>query len=105
MLLSTTFQIEGKNITEYHGLVFGESVQGIDFIKDLGAGFRNLVGGRSVGYEEEMLKARNDVLKEMIERAENMGANGIIGISFDFTSMGQGNMLMVNATGTAVTLE
>ena len=106
MLLSTTSQIEGKKITAYHGIVFGETVHGINIVKDIGAGLRNIVGGRSAGYEDEVMEARNEILEEMTTRAEQLGANAIVAIRFNFEAMGAGgNMLMVNCSGTAVTIE
>lgn len=102
MILTTTEKVEGKEISEYLGLVFGETVNGINFVKDFGAGLRNFVGGRSKGYEEEMINSRNDCMNEMIRRAKEIQADGIVGIKFDFESMGQGNMILVNVTGTAV---
>lgn len=105
MILTTTSRLENKEITEYLGLVFAETVNGIDFIKDFGASIRNFVGGRSSGYENEVIGMRNDCLNELIQRAEKMGADAIVGISFDFDSLGQGNMLMLNVTGTAVKIK
>ena len=102
MILTTTEKVEGKEISEYLGLVFGETVNGINFVKDFGAGLRNFVGGRSKGYEEEMINSRNDCMNEMIRRAKEIQADGIVGIKFDFESMGQGNMILVNVTGTAL---
>lgn len=102
MILTTTEKVEDKEISEYLGLVFGETVNGINFVKDFGAGLRNFVGGRSKGYEEEMISSRNDCMNEMIRRAKEIQADGIVGIKFDFESMGQGNMILVNVTGTAV---
>ncbi|WP_138159372.1 YbjQ family protein [Peptoniphilus catoniae] len=105
MILATTNVIEGREVSEYLGLVFGEAVNGINIIKDIGAGFRNIVGGRSSGYENEMIESRNDCINEMITRAKNMGADAVIGIHFDFQSLGQGNMLLLNVSGTAVKLK
>ncbi|CDZ75161.1 Hypothetical protein ING2D1G_1021 [Peptoniphilus sp. ING2-D1G] len=105
MILTTTCKIENREISEYLGLVFGESVNGINFIKDMGAGFRNFVGGRSKGYEEEVIEARNDCINEMVSRAQRMGADAIVGIVFDFEALGQGNMILLNVSGTAVKLK
>ncbi|XCB30174.1 YbjQ family protein [Arcanobacterium hippocoleae] len=82
----------------------GETIAGINILKDIGAGFRNIFGGRSQGYEEELVQARDFAMQEMVARAEQMGAHAVIGFRFDYESLGQGNMLMVVATGTAVTL-
>lgn len=86
----------------YLGIVNGETVAGINFVKDMGAGFRNVFGGRSAGYENEVASARDSALAEMVERASKMGADAVVGFRFDYEVMGQGNMLMVAATGTAV---
>lgn len=104
MILSTTDKIEGKEIKEYLGLVYGETVNGINFVKDLGAGIRNIVGGRSSGYEDELVKAREYCIKEMTERAVRLGADAIVGINFNVEAFGQGNMMLINAVGTAVKL-
>lgn len=106
MIITTTPTIEGRGITEYKGIVTGEVISGINFLKDLGMGIRNLVGGRSAGYEEELIKARQAALKEMETRAAQMGADAVVGVDIDYEVLGQGNdMLMVTASGTAVVLE
>lgn len=102
MVISTTSTLDNAEIVEYKGLVFGEIVSGVDFIKDFGASIRNIIGGRSQGYEEELIQARNDALAEMEQRAAAMGANAIVGVDVDYEVLGQGNMLMVSASGTAV---
>ena len=102
MVISTTSTLDNAEIVEYKGLVFGEVVSGVDFIKDFGASIRNFIGGRSQGYEEELIQARNDALSEMEQRAAAMGANAIVGVDVDYEVLGQGNMLMVSASGTAV---
>ncbi len=102
MVLSTTSTLDNAEIIEYKGLVFGEVVSGVDFIKDFGASIRNIIGGRSQGYEDELIQARNDALAEMEQRASAMGANAIVGVDVDYEVLGQGNMLMVSASGTAV---
>lgn len=102
MVISTTSTLENAEIVEYKGLVFGEVVSGVDFIKDFGASIRNIIGGRSQGYEEELIQARNDAISEMEQRAAAMGANAIVGVDVDYEVLGQGNMLMVSASGTAV---
>lgn len=109
MLLSTTPNIEGRNIKEYRGVVFGEIINGIDFTKDFMANITNFIGGRSEEYEQEIINARADALTEMGERAEKIGANAIVGIKVDYepisiSERGAG-MLMVTASGTAVVLE
>ena len=104
MLLSTTAVIDGKRITTYHGLVTGEAILGANIFRDLFAGIRDIVGGRSAGYERELRRAKDIALQEMKEQAQAMGANGVVGIDLDYETVGQGgSMLMVSASGTAVT--
>ncbi len=103
MLLSTTPQLEGKQITEYKGLVFGEAIIGANLFKDIFASIRDLVGGRTASYEKVIQEARMIAVKEMSERAANLGANGIVGIDVDYEVVGQGgSMMMVSVSGTAV---
>lgn len=104
MILSTTNTLEGKTITRYHGLVSGEAILGANIFKDFFAGIRDIVGGRSAAYEEELRKAKEIALAEMQTQAAALGANAIIGIDLDYETIGQGgSMLMVSASGTAVT--
>ena len=106
MIVTTTPSIEGKKITEYKGIVFGEVISGVDFIKDFAAGLTNFFGGRSGSYEGELIAAREASLKEMLKRAEVVGANAVVGVDIDYEVLGQaGNMLMVTASGTAVIVE
>ena len=105
MITTTTPSVEGYKITGYYGIVFGEVVTGVNFLRDIGAGLRNVFGGRSSGYETELLEAREKALKEMEARAAQMGAHAVVGVDFDYEVLGQGDMLMVTASGTAVTLE
>lgn len=103
MIVTTTPSIEGQKIVEYKGLVVGEVINGVDFIKDFAAGLTNFFGGRSGSYEGELIRAREDAIAEMIERAARMGANAIVGVDLDYEVLGQGgNMLMVTVSGTAV---
>lgn len=103
MIVTTTPNVEGKSILEYKGIVFGEVVSGVDFIKDLAAGLTNFFGGRSGSYEGELIEAREAALAEMERRAATLGANAIVGVDIDYEVLGQGgNMLMVTASGTAV---
>jgi uncharacterized protein YbjQ (UPF0145 family) len=105
MIITTTTQIEGRAIAEYKGIVFGEVITGINFLKDLGAGLRNVFGGRSKGYEEELLVAREQALEEMKQRAAQMGCDAVVGVKMDYEVLGTGgNMLMVTCSGTAVKL-
>lgn len=106
MILSTTNQIEGKNIVAYKGLAFGETIIGANIFKDIFANIRDIVGGRAGSYEEVLQEARNTALNEMMSRAGNMGANAVIGIDVDYEVVGSsGSMLMVNVSGTAVVVE
>ena len=91
MIVTTTPSVEGYKVAGYYGIVFGEVITGINFLRDFGAGIRNIVGGRSQGYEEELQQARTE-------------AHAVIGVDVDYEVLGQGNMLMVSASGTAVTL-
>lgn len=102
MISVTTNNLENGVIVEYKGIVTGEVVAGINFIKDFGASIRNFVGGRSAGYEDELIKARNDAIAEMEQRAAQIGANAVIGVDIDYETLGNGGMIMVSATGTAV---
>lgn len=105
MIITTTNTVEGYRISGYYGIVSGETIAGINIFKDIGAGLRNVFGGRSQGYEEELIQARATAMQEMQNRAQQMGAHAVVGFRFDFEVLGQGgNMLMVVATGTAVTL-
>ena len=106
MQMTTTPNIEGKRITRYCGVVAGEAILGANIFKDLFAGIRDLVGGRSGTYEKELQRARDIALKELAERAQEMGANAVVGIDLDYEVMGERNgMLMVSASGTAVVIE
>jgi uncharacterized protein YbjQ (UPF0145 family) len=106
MLITTTSSIEGKDIKQYRGIVFGEVINGVNFLKDLGASVTNILGGRASKYEEELINSRADAINEMIKRAEKVGANAIIGVKIDYEPMGEANaMIMVVASGTAVTIE
>jgi len=103
MLVSTTHLLDGKEITEYCGIVTGEAIMGANLFKDLFAGIRDIVGGRSAAYENELRKAREVAMQEMQDRARELGANAVIGIDLDYETVGaQGGMLMVSITGTAV---
>lgn len=104
MLVTTTHSVEGHPVTQYLRLVTGETIIGINFLKDMGAGLRNVFGGRSAGYEQELMQARETALAEMVQRAKELGAHAVIGVDIDYEVLGQGNMLMVAASGTAVNL-
>lgn len=103
MILTSTPSIEGKQIVEYKGIVFGEVISGVNFIKDFAAGLSNFFGGRSSTYEGELIEARVNALREMESRAAELGANAVVGIDIDYEVLGADNgMLMVTASGTAV---
>lgn len=106
MIVTTTPTIEGKHIVAYHGIVTGETIIGTNFMKDLFAGIRDFVGGRSGSYENVLREGKEIALQEMQDRAEQMGANAIVGVDLDYETVGgSGSMLMVTASGTAVTVE
>ncbi len=105
MLLTTTNTVEGKKITKYYGIVSGEAILGANIFKDIFAGIRDIVGGRSAAYEQELRKAKDIALEEMQMQARSLGANAIIGVDLDYETVGNGSMLMVSACGTAITLE
>ncbi len=101
MLNSTTHNIDGKEIKEYLGVVTGEAISGANFLKDLMASLRDFAGGRSGAYEAELSKARNIAFDEMNQKAQELGANGVIDI--DYGTIGdKGSMLMVSVNGTAI---
>ena len=103
MILSTTPSLEGKSITEYKGIVVGEAILGANIFKDLFAGIRDIIGGRSAAYEKELAKAREIAMSELAERARALGANAVVGIDLDYEVVGpNGGMLMVSISGTAV---
>lgn len=103
MLVTTTHTIEGKKIKAYHGLVSGEAILGANIFRDFFAGIRDIVGGRSAAYEEELRKAKGIAIQEMEDQARSLGANAVIGVDIDYETIGQ-SMLMVTATGTAVNI-
>lgn len=105
MLILTTPSIEGKKISRYFGLVSGEAILGANIFKDLFAGIRDIVGGRSQAYEKELRKAKDIAVQEMIRDAQNLGANAVIGVDLDYETLGNGSMLMVSVSGTAVLFE
>jgi uncharacterized protein YbjQ (UPF0145 family) len=104
MIVTTTPSVEGKSITAYHGVVVGEAILGANIVRDVFAGITDILGGRSGAYEEELGKAREIALRELEERARQMGGNAVVGVDLDYEVIGE-SMLMVSASGTAVTLE
>jgi len=105
MIQSTTPSIQGKDILSYHGVVTGEAILGANIFKDFFASIRDIVGGRSAAYEQELKKARTIAFDEMSQQATELGANAIVGIDIDYETVGaKGGMLMVSVSGTAVTI-
>ena len=103
MLLTTTPTIQGQEIKEYLGIVTGETIIGANFMKDFLAGIRDIIGGRSSSYEKVLREGKETSLKELEERAQQMGATAVVGIDLDYETVGaQGSMLMVTCSGTAV---
>lgn len=106
MIITSTPTIEGHPIKEYKGLVSGEVIFGMNFVKDFFASVHDVFGGRSNSYEKSMIESRLTAQKEMEERAKQMGANAIVGVSYGYETMGQNNsMLMIAISGTAVVIE
>jgi len=106
MIVTTTPSIEGRRISRYCGVVAGEAILGANVFKDLFAGIRDIVGGRSATYERELQRARDIAMQELQERAQDLGANAVVGVDLDYEVLGQGNgMLMVSASGTAVVVD
>ena len=105
MIITTTPTVEGKTIREYRGVVTGEAIAGANIVKDILAGVRDIVGGRSAAYEKELQRTRETALAEMSEEARSKGADAVVGVDLDYEVMGRGNsMLMVAVSGTAVRL-
>lgn len=106
MITTTTPSVEGRKIVEYRGIVFGEVISGVNFVKDIAASFTNFFGGRSYSYEDELIQARENAVREMEQRAASLGANAVVGVDIDYEVLGADNgMLMVTASGTAVVVE
>src|SRR5690606_5515877 len=102
MIVTTTPNIEGKRIVKYLGVVTGEAIIGANFVKDIFASIRDIVGGRAGSYEEGLREAKDIAMKEMQDAARKLGANAIVGVDLDFETIGgSGSMLMVSASGTA----
>ncbi len=103
MIVTTTPSIEGKSVTAYHGIVVGEAIMGANIFRDLFARVTDVVGGRSGAYESKLQEARDTALSELEDRAAAKGANAVIGVDLDYEVVGE-SMLMVSASGTAVTV-
>ena len=105
MIHSTTNSIDGREVAQYHGVVTGEAILGANIFKDFFASIRDIVGGRSAAYEQELGRARQIAFEEMTQQAAELGADAILGIDIDYETVGaQGGMLMVSVSGTAVSL-
>ena len=101
MIVTTTHDLQDQTIREYLGIVVGESIIATNIFRDIMAGLRDVVGGRSGAYEAKMQEARDIAIKEMTEKAEALGANAVVGVDIDYETVGN-NMMMVSASGTAV---
>ena len=106
VLVTTTPSVEGRKITDYKGIVTGEAIMGANIFKDLFAGIRDIVGGRSATYERELRRAREIAMAEVQQAAAEMGANAVVGIDIDYETVGtNASMLMVTVSGTAVVVQ
>jgi uncharacterized protein YbjQ (UPF0145 family) len=103
MITTTTHDIQGRTISDYLGIVVGETIVATNIFRDIGAAFRDVVGGRSGSYEKKMNEAREVAVKEMEEKAAALGADAVVGVDIDYETVGN-NMMMVSASGTAVKL-
>jgi len=101
MIVTSTPSVEGKPVRQYLGIVVGETIVATSIFRDVLAGLRDMVGGRSGAYEEKMREARDMALKEMVEEAEKLGADAVLSVDIDYETIGN-NMMMVSASGTAV---
>ena len=102
MLISTTSVLDGRKVNQYLGIVSGEAILGANIFRDIFAGIRDIVGGRSAAYEQELRKAKQIAIEEMTAQATALGANAVIGVDLDYETIGKGgSMLMVSASGTA----
>lgn len=104
MIVTTTTVLQDRQIKHYLGIVSGEAILGANIVKDFFAGITDIIGGRSAAYEESLRKAKDIALSEMIQEAKKRGANAVIGVDLDYETVGQGSMLMVSASGTAVSV-
>ena len=106
VIVTTTPSIEGKKITSYRGVVTGEAIMGANIFKDVFAGIRDIVGGRSATYERELKRARDIAMEELKQSAAELGANAVVSVDLDYETVGgNASMLMVTISGTAVVLQ
>lgn len=103
MIITTTQSVENKTITAYHGVIAGEAIMGVNIVKDIFAGIRDIVGGRSAAYERELEKARKIAFDELSAKARELGADAIVGVDIDYEEVS--GMLLVSISGTAVSLK
>jgi len=103
MIITTTHDVQGRNIQEYLGVIVGETIVATNIFRDVMAGLRDIVGGRSGAYEQKMQEARDTAMREMVAKAEALGASAVIGVDIDYETVGN-NMMMVSVSGTAVKL-
>ena len=105
MIITTTDQVEGRRVIDYLGVVTGEAIIGVNVFRDFFAGIRDIVGGRSGGYQNALKDAREHAMADMQDLAKRLGADAVIGIDLDYEVLGKENgMLMVSINGTAVRL-
>ncbi|MEQ8936212.1 MAG: heavy metal-binding domain-containing protein [Amphiplicatus sp.] len=105
MIITTTNSVEGRPIRDYKGVVAGEAILGAHVFRDLFAGIRDIVGGRSGAYEKSLREAREIAFRELEEDALRLGADAVVGVDIDYEVIGEkGSMMMVTASGTAVSL-
>ncbi len=109
MITTTTHSIEGRPVEAYLGVVAGEAILGVNIFRDMFAGIRDIVGGRSGGYEKSLVTARETAIEEIVAKAKKLGADAVVGIDIDYETItgskeGSGSMLMVTVSGTAVKL-
>ncbi len=105
MIMTTTSTLDGIKVKQYLGVVSGETIMGANIIRDFMAGITDIIGGRASAYEKSLVEAKEIAMNEMIAEAQKMGANAVIGIDLDYETVGQGSMLMVSVSGTAVIVE
>lgn len=104
MIITTTHSVEGRPITQYLGIVMGETILGANIVRDFMASITDIVGGRSAAYEQSLREAREIAMKELESEAASRGADAVVGVDVDYETIGQGSMLMVSVSGTAVRL-
>lgn len=103
MIITTSSTLEGYEIVNYEDIVFGEVISGANFLRDFGAGVRNVLGGRARGYEKDLIQARENAISEMKKRAAELDADAVIAVDIQYQVLGdENNMLMVTCSGTAV---